>query len=125
MSKKNCENCEECQGERFPSTCIELEVDSCYGTFNEFIEGVEESVSKLEEDEIEIKGLSTSTTLTKDEKIQILINEVVKLKNKLEKATLCNKLNFNNLSNCSITDNCAGFQLLIDTVADLKNCSNV
>lgn len=51
-----------------------------FNSFEELIENLYDEVKKYEVNKIDIKTLSTSTTLSKDDIIQILIDEIIKLK---------------------------------------------
>lgn len=51
-----------------------------FDSFENLIENLYDEVEKYKINQIDIKTLSTSTTLTKDDVIQVLIDEIIKLK---------------------------------------------
>jgi hypothetical protein len=112
-------NCNECQGQLIAPICIGLDKSKKYKTLEQFYPAVETRLCTLEKPHtINIKSLSTSTTLTKDQIIQILIDEVISLKAATVHTTavVCPGINWkNNCPSCN-NDFCAQLQNFINTV---------
>ena len=76
-----CKDCSPICDPLITTKCIQWKGKAIpFTTFESLIENLYDEVQKYGVNEIDIKTLSTSTTLEKDDIIQILIDEIIKLK---------------------------------------------
>lgn len=122
----DCNACVKCEGEKFSSNCIVWEgKDYKFNSFNELIESLYDKVNT--ENKIDIKTLSDKSGLTRDEMIQILIDNQVKSKaastttTTTSSTTNCN-INISSLDGCSTCSKsfCEKLQIMVNEIAILK-----
>lgn len=118
--------CVKCKGEKFSSNCIVWEgKEYKFDSFNELIESLYDKVNV--ENQIDIKTLSNKSGLTRDEMIQILIDNQVKAKaatstsSSTIASTNCN-INVSSLDGCSTCSKsfCEKLQIMVNEIALLK-----
>lgn len=120
--------CRECLGESTTPECIELEGE--YDNLGKLLPSLMALVTKDKAPlKIDTKTL-TNKTLTRDEIIQLLINEVIILKKKLNETQtvintngLCPNVNWDMLNQCMPGDSsfCDKLQNLINIVYQINN----
>lgn len=127
MGYKNCLNC---QGDRISDICVDL-TDSKFDTLYEFVEDTTTKLDELTKDhEIELKELAPSPKKYKrDEIIQILIDEVIRLRGIVSQVKLSESctLDWDPIKNCNSCDksDCDNMQTLINIVGELKDQSDL
>lgn len=95
-----------------------------FTTFESLIENLYDEVEKYKVNEIDIKTLSTSTNLDKDDIIQILIDEIIKLKKApITSTTLDCDLDLTIIGeDCSdCLNTCSKLQKMLSAIAVLQN----
>lgn len=124
----NC-SCIQCQGEIISPVCVEI--NSKRGcNLSDYINSVDKSLEEIEKNiSIDIKTLSTKTDLTRDEIIQLLINEIISLKARpvVNSNSLCDNINWDSINNCEVYPNdfCTQLQVLVNLTGTLKSNANV
>lgn len=119
-----CTDCEKVCDPLITTKCIKWKGKTVpFSTFEDLIENLYDEVKKYGVNEIDIKTLSSSTTLSKDDIIQILIDEIIKLK-KLPTSTefecdLDLSIIGDDCSNCSSL--CSKLQKMLAAIAVLQN----
>lgn len=117
-----CKKCDEI----ISASCVELEDNT----------SIQDKFDSLKIHEISTKSLSLNQDLSRDEIIQILINEVIKLKKRVtdlescQPNTICTNLDWSGVHSCIECDNnnnsfCSHLQLLINLTKELKQNINV
>ena len=118
----NCE-CIKCQGELVSPLCVEINSEK-YCTLEGFVTSVENSIKELEKPHtIDIKTLSILTDLSRDAIIQILINEIIALKQASPGSSgpVCSNVDWSAVNTCQGCSNdfCTQLQLFINKVSTL------
>lgn len=122
--------CRKCLGESISASCVELD-DTSYDSLGDLLPSLIAFIEASKKPhQLDIKSLSTKS-LTRDQIIQVLINEVILLKKKLNETQsvvnnltgLCPDLNWDIINQCGTGDEtfCEKLQNLINVVYQLKN----
>jgi hypothetical protein len=120
--------CVKCEGEKVSSNCIVWEGKEYeFNSFNELIESLYDKVNV--ENKLDVKTISDKSGLTRDEIIQILIDNQVKAKaatsittsTTSSSSTNCN-INISSLDGCSTCSKtfCEKLQIMVNEIALLK-----
>lgn len=123
-----CNNCNDsCLNGITSSECIKWEGE-CFeeaSTFNSLIEYLYSEVKEFSEVAIDIKSLSASSTLSRDEIIQILVDEIIRLKRSANSASSssCSSLDLSPLGGCTgcNTSICSTLEFLIAKIVSLES----
>lgn len=121
--------CKQCQSDIVAPVCVSLEdTETEFNNLEEFILSVNKDLESLKtEFFVDMKSLSNEE-LTNEEVLQLLTDEIIKLKNSSPDSTLSTssstdcKLDWSPITLCETCSNdyCNSFQKLIDIVGQLK-----
>ena len=126
MKKRNCL---QCQGDQVEAPCVNIDHEE-FDTLDEFIEDSSKKLEELTESpDIDIKDLTEDTkSLSRDEILQLLIDNVSILKDRKDPELLENcVLDWTPIENCNDCSHtfCEKFQILINKVGLLLEKNDI